>query len=154
MRLVPEFAGVGKFSALGRRTNTMQTSKKAASRSGLAALVLVLAGVGAVGPVAMTFALPVTLVDDGGADDAGGQKDLSQITTDAAHLPDSLTVTGIQQLRLWHPAWLRSWPFGLTVRGLHPVTKMRQERCRILPEAVGKKEGHTARSQQLHDVVN
>ena len=71
----------------------MQTSKKAVSRSGLAALVLVLAGVGAVMPVAMTFALPVTLVDDGGADDAGGQKDLSQITTDAAPLPDSLTVT-------------------------------------------------------------
>src|SRR5262245_6683945 len=72
----------------------MTNSKKAVIKSGLvAAVLLVVAGVGAVVPVATTFALPVVLVDDGGPDDAPGQKDLTQLTTDEAGLPTSMKIT-------------------------------------------------------------
>jgi hypothetical protein len=70
-------------------------------------------------------------LDERGVDEPppGGQDvhDLSQgpehhpwTHADQAPAPILFDDLGIQQLRLWQPAWLRGWPFGLTVRGLYP----------------------------------
>jgi hypothetical protein len=83
-----------------------------------------------------------------------GAEDHPGTHADQAPAPILFDDLRIEQLRLWHPTGIRAWPFGLPARGLHSVTKMRQECCRILLETIREKEGHTARGQQPHDVMN
>src|SRR5881409_714578 len=50
----------------------------------------------------------------------------------------------IAQTRQGHPAGLGSWPCGLTTFRLHPLPIVRQQRRRILLEAIRQEQRYTA----------
>ena len=69
----------------------------------------------------------------------------------AAHRLDHL---GVEQARQRHPARLGGRALCPLARWLDPLAVVRQQRRRVLREAIGEEERHTARRQDLDDLMD
>jgi hypothetical protein len=70
---------------------------------------------------------------------------------DQASTPRGLDDLGIEQPRLWHPAWRGPGTFGLPGLGVNPLAVRRDARGEVLPNAIRQQQRGAVRSQHLGD---
>src|SRR5215510_13179957 len=73
---------------------------------------------------------------------------------DQVPAPYRLDDLRIVQRGEWHPERFRRWPCGLAARRLYPVPIVGQQGGRILLQAIGQKQRHTAWRQDLDDLMD